>query len=143
MQASYASHVAPPQGERSRFPFLKLYFLTAIVMLLADWIGSVTLNVGPGKVVLLPMVWAILMGGVLGLLHKSMPAPLRLDTSLQFRAASVLQPALLLFIAKLGLMVGSSLPKLAAAGWALAFQELGHFVGTIMIGLPLDRKSVV
>ena len=99
MQASYASHVAPPQGERSRFPFLKLYFLTAIVMLLADWIGSVTFNVGPGKVVLLPMVWAILMGGVLGLLHKSMPAPLRLDTSLQFRAASVLQPALLLFIA--------------------------------------------
>lgn len=137
MQASYASHVAPPQGERSRFPFLKLYFLTAIVMLLADWIGSVTFNVGPGKVVLLPMVWAILMGGMLGLLHKSMPAPLRLDTSLQFRAASVLQPALLLFIAKLGLMVGSSLPKLAAAGWALAFQELGHFVGTILIGLPL------
>lgn len=137
MQASYASHVAQPQGERTRFPFLKLYFFTAIVMLLADWIGSVTLNVGPGKVVLLPMVWAIIMGGLLGLLHKSMPAPLRLDTSLQFRAASVLQPALLLFIAKLGLMVGSSLPKLAAAGWALAFQELGHFVGTILIGLPL------
>src|SRR5581483_3757572 len=82
MQASYASHVAQPQGERTRFPFLKLYFFTAIVMLLADWIGSVTLNVGPGKVVLLPMVWAIIMGGLLGLLHKSMPAPLRLDTSL-------------------------------------------------------------
>jgi len=29
------------------------------------------------------------------------------------------------------------LPKLAAAGWALAFQELGHFVGTILLGLPL------
>ncbi|MCO8649886.1 DUF3100 domain-containing protein, partial [Burkholderia multivorans] len=37
----------------------------------------------------------------------------------------------------LGLMVGSALPKLAAAGWALAFQELGHFVGTILLGLPL------
>ncbi|MEK6295206.1 MAG: DUF3100 domain-containing protein, partial [Paraburkholderia tropica] len=49
----------------------------------------------------------------------------------------ILQPALLLFVSKLGLMVGSALPKLAAAGWALAFQEFGHFVGTILLGLPL------
>jgi len=134
MQGTYASQVA---GNNAKFPFLKLYIFTAVVMLLADWIGAVTFNVGPGKVVLLPMVWAIIMGGLLGVLHKSMPAAISLDTSTQFRAAAVLQPALLLFIAKLGLMVGNALPKLAAAGWALAFQELGHFVGTILIGLPL------
>ena len=134
MQGSYASAVVE---NPSRFAYLKLYCLTAIVMLVADWIGAVTFNVGPGKVVLLPMVWAIILGGLLGVLHQSMPSALRLDVQTQFRAAAVLQPALLLFIAKLGLMVGNSLPKLAAAGWALAFQELGHFVGTIVIGLPL------
>ncbi|MDC8757947.1 DUF3100 domain-containing protein [Janthinobacterium fluminis] len=106
-------------------------------MVVADLMGAVTFNVGPGKVVLLPMVWAILMATALGLLHRRLPGPLSLDTGLQFRAAAILQPALLLFVAKLGLMVGGSLPKLAAAGWALAFQELGHFVGTIIIGLPL------
>ncbi|BEV17802.1 DUF3100 domain-containing protein [Herbaspirillum sp. DW155] len=134
MQGTYAGHVV---GSDTKFPFLKLYIFTAIVMLAADWIGSVTFNVGPGKVVLLPMVWAIIMGGLLGVFRQSMPPLFRVDTALQFRAAAVLQPALLLFIAKLGLMVGNSLPKLAAAGWALAFQELGHFVGTILIGLPL------
>lgn len=134
MQGSYASAV---MGSHTRFSFVKLYYLTAIVMLIADWIGAVTFNVGPGKVVLLPMVWAIILGGLLGVLHQNMPPLLRLDTQMQFKAAAVLQPALLLFIAKLGLMVGNSLPKLAAAGWALAFQELGHFVGTILIGLPL------
>jgi hypothetical protein len=134
MQGTYASQAI---GNNAKFPFLKLYIFTAIVMVLADWIGAVTFNVGPGKVVLLPMVWAIIMGGLLGLLHKAMPAAISLDSGTQFRAAAVLQPALLLFIAKLGLMVGNSLPKLAAAGWALAFQELGHFVGTILIGLPL------
>jgi hypothetical protein len=43
----------------------------------------------------------------------------------------------LLFAAKLGLLVGGSLPKLATAGWALLFQELGHFFGTMAIGMPI------
>lgn len=138
MQKSHASAtIGATIGGQTRFPFLKLYLFTAVVMLVADWIGAVTLNVGPGKIVLLPMVWAIIIGGLLGMLHRSMPPVFSLGTRIQFLAAAVLQPALLLFIAKLGLMVGNSLPKLAAAGWALAFQELGHFVGTILIGLPV------
>jgi hypothetical protein len=47
------------------------------------------------------------------------------------------QLALLLLVAKLGLLVGGSLPKLTAAGWALVFQEFGHFFGTMAIGLPI------
>jgi len=129
-----SSHSLQPRPDG--FHFAKLYFF-ALIMSLAELIGSATFNVGPGKVVLLPMIWALLIGAALGLLKERLPAPLRIDTSLQFSAAMILQPALLLFVAKLGLLVGASLPKIAASGWALVFQEFGHFVGTILIGLPL------
>lgn len=131
------AYAALPVGRNSGSQFIKLYLLATVVIVAANFIGPATLNVGVGKVVLLPMVWAILIGAMLGLIHKSMPGPLRLNTELQLQASAILQPALLLFIAKLGVMVGGSLPKLAAAGWGLAFQELGHFVGTIIVGLPL------
>ena len=116
---------------------LKLYAFAAIILVVSELIGSASLNLGVAKVVLLPMVWALLLGAAFGATRDRWPPAVALDRSLQFKAAAILQPALLLFIAKLGLMVGSSLPKLAAAGWALAFQELGHFVGTILVGLPL------
>ncbi|WP_321818187.1 MULTISPECIES: DUF3100 domain-containing protein [unclassified Paraburkholderia] len=115
----------------------KLLVYAAAILLVAEFIGSFTFSVGPGKVVLLPMVWALLIGGALGLFSERWKSGLRLDIKTQLLAAAVLQPALLLFVSKLGLMVGGALPKLAASGWALAFQELGHFVGTILLGLPL------
>src|SRR3954454_16877422 len=110
----------------------KLLFFAAAIILLAELIGSFTFKIGPGKVVLLPMIWALLRGAALGMASARSKSAARLDVHTQFYAAAILQPALLLFIAKLGLMIGSALPKLASAGWALAFQELGHFVGTIM-----------
>jgi hypothetical protein len=115
----------------------KLFLYAAIILVIAEFIGSFTFKVGPGKVVLLPMIWALLLGAALGLASDRWSGVARLDVKTQFLAAAILQPALLLFVAKLGLLVGSALPKLAAAGWALAFQELGHFVGTILLGLPL------
>jgi hypothetical protein len=121
----------------SRLRGVKLFFYAAVILLIAEFIGSFTFKIGPGKVVLLPMIWALLMGALLGLASDRWGGVARLDVKSQFLAAAILQPALLLFVAKLGLMVGGALPKLAAAGWALAFQELGHFVGTIMLGLPL------
>ncbi|QIE22923.1 hypothetical protein SBC2_09360 [Caballeronia sp. SBC2] len=117
--------------------YAKLYLFALVIIAVAAFIGPVSFKVGPGKVVLLPMVWAILVGGALGLMRTRMPAPLRLDIGLEFKAAAVLQAGLMLFIAKLGLLVGNSLPEIARAGWSLAFQELGHFVGTILLGLPI------
>ena len=119
------------------FRSAKLYFFALVVMVVAEFIGSVAFNVGPGKVVLLPMIWALLMGAALGLAKDHVPGALRIGTGMQFEAATILQPALLLFIAKLGLLVGGSIPKIVESGWALMFQEFGHFVGTILFGLPI------
>lgn len=132
-----ANSLAAQHSESNKFNGAKLLVYAAVVLTVADFIGSFSFKVGPGKVVLLPMIWALLMGGALGLISDKWKSPLRLDKKTQFLAAAVLQPALLFFVAKLGLLVGGALPKLAAAGWALAFQELGHFVGTILLGLPL------
>ncbi|WP_347559077.1 DUF3100 domain-containing protein [Robbsia sp. KACC 23696] len=117
--------------------YAKLYLFALVIVVLACLIGAITFNVGPGQVVLLPMVWAILMGGALGLSARFLPAVFRLDRAMQFKASAILQAGLLIFIAKLGLLVGGSLPAIAKAGWSLAFQEFGHFVGTILLGMPL------
>ncbi|KXJ33121.1 MULTISPECIES: DUF3100 domain-containing protein [Pseudomonas] len=116
---------------------VRLYIWAALVLLIAELIGSLTIPLGPGKVVLLPMIWALLLGAAVGQVGKRMPLGLGIDRGAQVRSAAILQYALLVFIAKLGLVVGGSLPTVIAAGWALAFQELGHFVGTILLGLPV------
>ncbi|WP_407316220.1 DUF3100 domain-containing protein [Pseudomonas sp. nanlin1] len=116
---------------------VKLYIWAAVVLIAAEAIGAISIPLGPGKVVLLPMVWALLLGAMIGLASRRMPGSIGLDPATQLRAAAVLQPALLIFIAKLGLVVGGSLPVVFAAGWALVFQEFGHFVGTVVLGLPV------
>ncbi|KND61611.1 putative membrane protein [Candidatus Burkholderia verschuerenii] len=131
------STLSAGRHESSGLRTAKLFFYAAVILLIAEFIGSFTFKIGPGKVILLPMIWALLLGAALGLVSERWKSSARLDVRSQFYAAAILQPALLLFVSKLGLMVGSALPKLAAAGWALAFQELGHFVGTILLGLPL------
>ncbi|GAB3629411.1 hypothetical protein PTE30175_03809 [Pandoraea terrae] len=116
---------------------MRLYVWAIVILVVAELIGAISIKAGPGKIVLLPMVWALLLGAALGLSETRLPRFAQIDLSMQHKAAAILQPALLLFVAKLGLLVGGSLPKLAAAGWALVFQEFGHFVGTILLGLPL------
>lgn len=128
--ASFAEH-------RAVSATVKLYVWAAIILVLAELIGSISIPVGPGKVVLLPMVWALILGAAVGIASKRMPGTIGVDTRAQVRSASILQPALLIFIAKLGLVVGGSLPVVFASGWALVFQEFGHFVGTVLLGLPV------
>src|SRR5690606_5642901 len=116
---------------------VKLYVWAAVILIIAESIGAISIPLGPGKVVLLPMVWALLIGAGIGLISRRIPGTIGLDYGDQMRSASILQPALLVFIAKLGMVVGGSLPVVFASGWALVFQEFGHFVGTVILGLPV------
>ncbi|MBN9116122.1 MAG: DUF3100 domain-containing protein, partial [Pandoraea sp.] len=116
---------------------VRLYIWAIVILVIAELIGAISINAGHGKIVLLPMVWALLLGAALGLSQARLPRFAQINLPMQHKASAILQPALLLFVAKLGLLVGGSLPKLVAAGWALVFQEFGHFVGTIILGLPV------
>ncbi|WP_157125709.1 DUF3100 domain-containing protein [Pandoraea norimbergensis] len=129
-------NAAKPQGGAFN-DGVRLYVWAIVILVIAELIGAISIKAGHGKIVLLPMVWALLLGAALGLSSARLPRFAQIDLSMQHKAAAILQPALLLFVAKLGLLVGGSLPKLVAAGWALVFQEFGHFVGTIILGLPV------
>lgn len=116
---------------------LQIFALALVISALSEWLGPLPIELGVGKVVLLPMIWALLIGLVLGLCAKRMPAPLKLSLHSQHLAAAVLSFALFLFIAKLGLLVGGSLPQLAEVGGGLALQELGNLVGCVALGMPV------
>lgn len=124
----------PSSGKAGR---VQLFLYALIIVVIAEAIGNINIPIGSGKIVLLPLLWALLLGGAWGLASPRLPSVLRLRTAVQTDAAAFLQPALLIFIAKLGLLVGGSLPKIVGAGWSLLFQEFGHFFGTMVFGLPI------
>lgn len=123
----------------ARWPALtRLFVCAAICVTFAELIGPATIPLGGSyRIVLLPFLWALLIGALWGIVTPRLPTVLKVDIGLQRLAGLALQSSLLLFIAKLGLLVGGSLPKIVGAGWALVFQEFGHFFGTAIIGLPL------
>lgn len=116
---------------------LRLAVVTLVVVAIAETIGAVQFKLGPGKVVLMPMLWALLMAAAWGIASKSVPQATRIGPPLQSFATGLLNAGLLLFIVKLGLTVGAALPKVKEAGLALVFQEFGHALGTLALGLPL------
>jgi len=116
---------------------VQIFVLALVIAALSEWVGPLPIALGVGKVVLLPMIWALLIGLVLGLCAKHLPTPLKVSLHSQHLAAAILSSALFLFIAKLGLLVGGSLPKLAEVGWGLVLQELGNLVGCILLGMPV------
>jgi hypothetical protein len=115
----------------------RVHLWVLLITLVAEAIGPVTIPLGIGKVVMLPLVWGMLLGAALSLASHRMPTAVALMPSDQQKAGLIIQVAVLLFVAKLSLVVGSSVPKLMASGWALLFQELGHFFGTALLGMPL------
>jgi hypothetical protein len=116
---------------------LRLLAVVLVIVALAEWFGPLQFALGPGQVVLLPMLWALLLAAAWGLAQRRLPAALAIDTRLQALAGGLLNAALLLFVVKLSLTVGGALPLVKQAGWALFFQEFGHALGTLALGLPL------
>jgi hypothetical protein len=108
-----------------------------IAVIVAELIGNVTIPLGITNVVLFPLVWSLLIGAAFSIAHRQLPGQLTRSIRAQFQASHFVQAAILLFVVKLGFVIGDSLPKITAAGWALLFQELGHFVGTMLLALPL------
>jgi hypothetical protein len=96
-----------PTGASRAGLMAKIFVITAVIVLVAETIGNVAIPLGgPYKVVLMPLLWALLIGLAFGIAAQRLPKGVALDAGQQHLTAAVLQPALLLFIAKLGLLVG-------------------------------------
>src|ERR1700730_10159015 len=109
----------------------RVFALALLVVVAAELIGSYNIKAGPGTIILL-LLWAMLIGCAVSLAKGYLPGPLKMEAGAQFYASGVLQSPLLLFIVKLALLVGASLPKILSSGYALIFQEFGHFFGTMI-----------
>ena len=110
---------------------LRLHITVLILVVLAERIGNIAITVGVGKIVLLPMMYALLMGIL------TAPRFTKISTDKEVKvASSLLGVTLMLLMAKYGTLVGPSLPKILAASPALILQEFGN-LGTILLGIPV------
>ncbi|WP_102273430.1 DUF3100 domain-containing protein [Cytobacillus massiliigabonensis] len=109
----------------------RLYLAALVIVLIAEMIGMKKIQAGSALIIIYPMLFAIVISVLLGRdifgFFKEKEAK---------KASSLVLVAITPFMAKIGVLAGSNLPKLVDIGPALAFQELGH-VGTIFLALPV------
>lgn len=110
----------------------KLHVIVLFFVLIGEAIGVKQFNLGVGTIALFPMLYVLILGGIV-----SFPKLKFMNETQMKRASGILGISFLLFVAKLGSMLGPSLPKIFDAGVSLAVQEVGHVLGTIIIGLPI------
>lgn len=110
---------------------LKLHLIVLIIIVISEYIGNISISVGIGKIVLLPMMYALIMGVL------TAPRFTKISSDKEIHVASgLLGITLMLLMARYGTLVGPTLPKILAASPALILQELGN-IGTALIGIPL------
>ena len=109
----------------------RLHLIVLVLIVIEEKIGNISFKVGVGTIVLLPMMYALLMG------VATAPRFTKISTEKNVKtASSLLGVTLMLLMARYGTLVGPSLPKILAASPALILQEFGN-LGTIVIGVPL------
>ena len=110
----------------------KIHLIVLALVVLTEWIGQAKLQVGISSIVLFPMLYALVIGTVLSIRRFGV-----LKDAEREKAGKILNTALMLFMALIGLTLGPALPKIFELAPAFALQELGHFLGTIVLGLPV------
>ncbi len=110
---------------------IKLHAIILVLIVVSELIGTYTINIGIGRIVLLPMLYALLFG--------ILTTPKFLNLSKQkemLDASSLIGVTLMLLMARYGTLVGPTLPKILAASPALILQEFGN-LGTVLLGVPV------
>lgn len=110
---------------------IKLHAIVLALIIVAELIGTHAFKIGIGTVVLLPMLYALIIG------IFTTPKFLNLSGKKEMHDASALLGiTLMLLMARYGTLVGPTLPKIIAASPALILQEFGN-LGTVLIGVPV------
>jgi len=107
----------------------RLHALVFVTVVVTEFIGTFEIPVGPGVILLLPMFYALIIGLMLFF------TPLVKEKQSK-NAEPIIVLGVALLLAKIGVIIGPSLPEVIEAGPALIFQELGN-LGTIFLALPV------
>ncbi len=110
---------------------IKIHIVVLILVIASEFIGIHSFKIGPGTLVLLPMLYALAAGAVMG--PKFLKVVSQKD---MVNAGSLVGVTLMLLMARYGTLVGPNLPAIIKSGPALILQEFGN-LGTVLLGIPL------
>ena len=109
----------------------KSYLVAALFTVIAEYIGTVKLKVGPGMIILFPVFYAIILGMLSG------PQVMQWFDNRHVKAASKLViVGICPFVVNLGITAGANMDMILHAGPALLVHGFGNLLG-IFFGLPL------
>ena len=98
----------------------KLHLLVLVFTVLAETVGVKTFKLGPGMLVLVPLLYSFVLGALSGL-----PSLKILQKSDMFEASSLVGVSFFLLMARYGTLVGPNFWKVVQSGPALILQEFG------------------
>lgn len=109
----------------------KLHFIALAVVLVAELIGKHTFDIGIGTIVLLPMLFALVIGVL------TTPKFLKIAKEKEMaEAGRLISITLMLLMAKYGTTIGPTIDTVIKSSPALILQEFGN-LGTVFLGVPL------
>ncbi|MFC7395476.1 DUF3100 domain-containing protein [Scopulibacillus cellulosilyticus] len=119
-------------NKMARAKNVKLHIFVFILVVISEFIGTRKFNIGIGVIALFPMLYAMVLGAFI-----SWPSFKWLSNGEMKKAANFLGISVMLFVVKMGTMVGPSLSQVFHSGVSFISQEIGHILGTIVLGLPI------
>lgn len=110
---------------------IKLHVMILVLVIISEAIGVKSFEIGVGTIVLLPMLYALIMGIFLGPKFLKIANEKDMDD-----AGELITVTLMLLMARYGTLIGPTLPEIVEASPALILQELGN-LGTVFLGVPI------
>ncbi|AEB74999.1 DUF3100 domain-containing protein [Clostridium botulinum] len=109
----------------------KNHIIVLLMVIISEAIGVIKFKIGPGTLVFLPMLYALIIGIFLG------PKFLKIVNEKDMKdAGGLITISLMLLMARYGTTIGPTLPKIIQSSPALILQEFGN-IGTVLLGVPL------
>lgn len=120
----------------------KLHIIALGVVIVSELIGKHTFDIGIGTIVLLPMLFALIIG------IFTTPKFLKISGEKEMKEAGrLISVTLMLLMAKYGTTIGPTIDTVIKSSPALILQEFGN-LGTVFLGVPLGiflglRREVI
>ncbi|MGE4214861.1 MAG: DUF3100 domain-containing protein [Anaerotignaceae bacterium] len=111
---------------------LPLHLTCLLIVIVCESVGIIKIPVGNSSIMLLPMLFAMVIGMIVYVNKPISWINEECDTT----ASQFVVVGVSLLIAKMGITSGASIENVIQAGPALIFQELGN-LGTIFFALPV------
>lgn len=119
--------------------FIRLFLAVLVIVMISESFGIKKVPIGPGAVVFLPMLYAVIIGLLItpDLLGKPVGFLRKVISKDEIElAGAMVMLSLLPLGVKYGTLVGPNIVKVVQAGPAFLLQELGN-LGTIILALPV------